>query len=65
MEKIVPKIKNCSKCGKAFECLHNKDCWCMDYVISPENLQKIQETYADCLCSECLKGYATAIKPRP
>jgi hypothetical protein len=59
METEEPKTKNCSKCGKSFQCLHNKDCWCMDYEISPENLKKLQKTYKDCLCPECLAGYAT------
>jgi len=62
MEKHDPKIKNCSKCGKTFECLHTADCWCMEYDISPENLKLLQETFSDCLCPDCLEGYSTGKK---
>ncbi len=52
------KIKTCPRCGKEFECLHNQDCWCMDYKISPENLELIKKTYPDCLCPDCLASYS-------
>lgn len=50
--------KTCPNCGKVFECKHNKDCFCMHYTISKENLTKISEKFTDCLCEECLKNYA-------
>jgi hypothetical protein len=62
MDLAKPKIKNCSKCGKSFECLHNAECWCMDYKISPANMKLVQETYSDCLCPDCLKEYSVGKK---
>jgi hypothetical protein len=64
MEKQEAITKNCSKCGITFECLHTIDCWCMDYEISQENLKKIKETYADCLCPECLEAYSSGKKKK-
>ena len=57
------KIKRCPKCGSEFECLHTAECWCMDYQISPQNLELIKQTFSDCLCPECLAGYSINKKP--
>ena len=62
MDKTSPENKKCCKCGKPFECLHNADCWCMNYIISPENLKKIKETFSDCLCPACLSEFSTGRK---
>lgn len=60
-----PETKHCSQCGKAFTCTHNADCWCMEYTLSPENLDKIRKKFTDCLCPECLSQYAQDNKKSP
>ncbi|MCD4771956.1 MAG: cysteine-rich CWC family protein [Bacteroidales bacterium] len=52
------KRKICPKCSKEFNCLNNSDCWCLKYKISEENLTILKNTYKDCVCEECLKGFA-------
>jgi hypothetical protein len=49
--------KTCPRCGKTFECLHAPGCWCFDYSISPENLEKLKLEYNNCLCPDCLPAY--------
>ncbi len=60
MEKTdaIPKQKNCAKCGTAFKCLYNKDCWCMDYKLSKDTLEELRKGFNDCLCPGCLSAYA-------
>lgn len=62
MEKRPPEPKNCSKCGASFVCLHDKDCWCMDYIISKENIEKLKSQYANCLCPDCLAAFSSGRK---
>ncbi|MDO5760608.1 MAG: 5'/3'-nucleotidase SurE [Bacteroidota bacterium] len=50
--------KICPKCGKEFECRHNKDCFCMRYRVSKENLAEMKKQYNNCLCEDCLTFYA-------
>lgn len=59
-EAADPTPKTCPRCGKDFECLHAPGCWCFDYKISPENLEKLKRDYDNCLCPECLKEYTTS-----
>lgn len=49
--------KICPNCGKEFECKHNKDCFCMQYIITKENLAKMREKFDNCLCENCLTLY--------
>jgi ribosomal protein L34E len=59
MERRSPETKKCSKCGAAFECAHDAQCWCMDYIISPENIEKLKASYDNCLCKDCLSEYSS------
>ncbi len=31
----------------------------MDYIITPENLKKLNEKFKNCLCPECLEAYSS------
>jgi hypothetical protein len=48
--------KVCPKCGKEFECKHTKECFCMKYILTKQELHLLKEKYDDCLCEECLKS---------
>lgn len=47
--------KICPKCGKEFECIHSKDCWCAKVILS-EAVRTRLKAYNDCLCKECLEA---------
>ncbi len=47
--------KNCPSCGKDFICLHNANCWCMNYKLSKEQLDMLKSKYSDCICEDCMK----------
>ena len=47
--------KICPKCGKEFECVHSKDCWCAKVTITDEARLKLKN-FNDCLCKECLES---------
>ena len=47
--------KICPRCGKEFECVHSKDCWCAKVRLSEQTRLKLKE-YNDCLCKECLES---------
>ena len=49
------RIKTCPSCNKEFICLHNADCWCMNYKLSEEQLTMLKNKYADCICEDCMK----------
>lgn len=51
------KEKLCPGCGTRFLCLHNADCWCMDYSLTGETLAFLRRTYDDCLCPPCLSKH--------
>lgn len=51
------KEKKCPKCGKLFCCCDEHDCWCEKYTILKKEMYVLMNTYHDCLCEECLKGY--------
>ena len=52
----------CPRCGKVFECKHNKDCFCMKYYLTPEAKKDIQSKWTECLCEECLSLFAQPIE---
>ncbi len=52
----------CPRCGKAFVCSHNKDCFCTKYYLSPESKKDIQSQWTECLCEDCLSLYAQPIE---
>jgi hypothetical protein len=54
-----PTTKNCSRCGKGFQCGTTEahgGCWCSLYPTLEV------KTQADCMCSDCL-GKATLFAP--
>jgi hypothetical protein len=56
----MPQTKSCSKCGESFECKADTGgCWCDAITISVENLEKLKQSFNDCLCPDCLKEYET------
>lgn len=58
---LEPKKENktCPKCGKTFYCSHSARCWCVEYSLNNEARELLESTYSDCLCEDCLKGYAS------
>lgn len=52
------EIKNCPRCGVAFECKLNNPvhCQCAEVTLSRELSERINEHYADCLCVDCLNA---------
>lgn len=52
----------CPRCGKVFECKHNKDCFCMKYYLTPEAKKDIQSRWTECLCEDCLSLFAQPIE---
>lgn len=57
----TPKIKTCPACKKQFECLHNADCWCMNYKLSKEQLDMLRAKYNDCICEECMRLFSRLV----
>jgi hypothetical protein len=52
-------VKSCSKCLVSFECTNETSgCWCEQLVIPPMVLAHLKETYANCLCPQCLKEFS-------
>jgi hypothetical protein len=52
-------MKKCSKCSTQFECGADVGkCWCMDFKLKPDVLNKLKEEFSNCLCPQCLKEYA-------
>lgn len=49
--------KHCPKCGKSFECTHDKNCWCMTIKLSETTINQLKKEYPDCLCKECLEEF--------
>jgi len=56
--KLVESNK-CPKCGASFYCSTSSKCWCYEYDVPTEQMEKIEEEFQDCLCPKCLKAYAT------
>lgn len=51
--------KICPKCGKEFECIHSKDCWCAKVNLDDEARKRLNG-YKDCLCKDCLSAIAAS-----
>lgn len=51
------EIKQCPRCGRAFECKVNNPlhCQCMAVTLTVAQLESLQEQYEDCLCVDCLR----------
>ncbi len=47
--------KICPRCGKEFECIHSKDCWCITVHLSDRAKANLSKNYSDCLCKDCLE----------
>ena len=55
--------KECSKCGKLFGCNSDgRGCWCENYTVDADTLQKLEQDFDNCLCEDCLKGYANSVE---
>lgn len=55
--------KQCSKCGKSFDCCADgSGCWCEQYSVKTDTLAELKENFADCLCPSCLAEYAAGKK---
>ncbi len=51
-------LKKCPRCGNAFECFGEQDCWCENFEVHRKEMLKIMENYTDCLCRDCLMKFA-------
>jgi hypothetical protein len=51
--------KTCPSCGAQFTCTGEDDCWCENYTILRKDMYRLAQSYVDCICPECLKGYET------
>ena len=50
--------KQCPRCGKSFNCLHDEDpihCQCAKVKLTMAATLYIRHTYTDCLCGTCLR----------
>lgn len=55
---IFPEKLVCESCGESFSCGSKiGKCWCFEIDLSNENLAKLQDTFKNCLCNNCLKNY--------
>ncbi|NVO18598.1 MAG: cysteine-rich CWC family protein [Bacteroidetes bacterium] len=59
-ENLNIQKKKCPRCGSEFNCSTSSKCWCYEYDIPAENLDKLEAEYDSCLCPECLKLYTRA-----
>jgi len=62
-----PKLPNhrrlaCARCGAAFDCTLNGECWC---TAEPYRLPMPDNAAEDCLCPACLRKAAGQDKPAP
>lgn len=53
-----PRSVTCARCGTAFSCSLNGDCWC---AAEPYRLPMTEATIEDCLCRECMRKAAAAL----
>ena len=50
----------CESCGTAFFCGSNVGrCWCFDVEIGSEDLDKLRNSFENCLCNNCLNELQT------
>jgi len=56
--------KTCSKCQSSFVCKATdvKNCHCSSVTLEEKALKKLQATYQDCLCQDCLKSFQATNK---
>lgn len=54
-------IKTCPKCNTPFQCMENQieKCHCNSIKLSEGQLINLKSIYNDCLCSKCLKDFAS------
>jgi hypothetical protein len=57
-----PRRLACARCGAAFECALDGECWC---AAVPYTLPMPTDTAEDCLCPECLRRAAFGGNPAP
>ena len=50
---FAERVVHCPKCGR-----HSAECFCTKYRLTPEGSAKLRSLYNDCLCEDCLRGYA-------
>ncbi len=51
-------VKKCQKCNAVFTCEGDNDCWCESVQLHRKEMIELMEQYTDCLCPDCLQGYA-------
>jgi hypothetical protein len=51
------ELKNCPRCGNAFECKPGNitQCQCYGIGLNAEQRAYIEQRYDDCLCRDCLQ----------
>lgn len=50
-----PETIQCESCGKNFDCgAKTGKCWCFDLDLNEETLENLRESFAKCLCQNCL-----------
>ncbi|HUL90319.1 MAG TPA: cysteine-rich CWC family protein [Pseudolabrys sp.] len=54
----TPRRLSCARCGVAFECGLNADCWC---ATEPYKLPMTKAGIEDCLCPTCLRKAAASL----
>ena len=59
---LVEREKTCAKCGAPFGCGGLLGCWCRDVTLDETTLANLRQSYADCLCPNCLKSLQAAHK---
>ena len=58
-QQTPPRRKQCSSCGAEFGCAQGEPgCWCESVVLRRETLAEIRALADDCLCPDCLSGFA-------
>jgi iron complex transport system permease protein len=59
-ERPLPsRRKQCPRCGAEFGCAEGASgCWCESVVLRRETLAEIRALADDCLCPDCLTGFA-------
>jgi hypothetical protein len=51
--------RECEACGQSFVCGASlTGCWCFGYKLSADTRQQLRARYQNCLCRDCLTGFA-------
>jgi hypothetical protein len=53
--------KTCPRCARAFDCRTTAGCWCGGVRLNVATLERLRQTYRDCLCPTCLVEIAEAV----